>query len=352
MIVNLNDLQTVYDDEIRKNVKNKKKILEFERNKIEYLIDIKRVLENGKYSGGTYNIFLVYKPKVRVVMSSSIYDKITNHYVARYILLPKLSKYLNNYNCATRKSMGTDYAIRLLKKHIEYYKRYDNFYFLKIDISKYFYNIDHAVLLHMIKGELLEDEYKLVEKIINSTNYNYINKKIIEFERKINVELPKYNYGKGLPIGNMTSQFLAIFYLSKLQHYMIHNLHLKFVNYMDDYVILHEDKTYLKYCLNQINEKLKKEYKLDLNEKKTVISNCKIGINFLGYKFKVTNKKTCVSLAKCTKNNIKKGIKRNKYLYSNTLIPFKSLFSSIETYKYSYKFVDKAVIKNIFDKYW
>ena len=84
MNVSLKDVRSVYEEEIKKNVKNKRKIFEFERNKLEYLIDIKRVLENGEYNGGKYNIFLVYKPKVRVVMSTSVYDKIINHYVARY----------------------------------------------------------------------------------------------------------------------------------------------------------------------------------------------------------------------------------------------------------------------------
>lgn len=86
------------------------------RNKIEYLLDIKRVLKNNLYKDGKYNIFLVFKPKIRVVMSQSVYDKIINHYVARFILIPKLNKYLNDRNCATRKGMGTSYAIDLLKK--------------------------------------------------------------------------------------------------------------------------------------------------------------------------------------------------------------------------------------------
>lgn len=147
MIVNISDLLNVYDNEIKKNVRNKKKIFEFERNKIQYLIDIKRMLEGGKYKGGKYNIFPVYKPKIRVVMSQSVYDKVINHYVTRYILMPKLEKYLNDRNCATRKDMGLSYAIELLKKDIECFKKYHKFYFLKLDISKFFYNIDHNILI-------------------------------------------------------------------------------------------------------------------------------------------------------------------------------------------------------------
>ena len=352
MIVKISDLKIIYDEEIKKNVKNKRKIFDFERNKIEYLLDIKRVLESGDYYGGKYNIFLVYKPEIRVVMSQSVYDKIINHYVARFILIPRLEKYLNERNCATRKNMGVSYAIKLLKKDIESFKKYHKFYFLKLDISKYFYNIDHEVLINLISNDLNEEELLLVKNILNSTNKSYINKVIERYEDKLNIELPKYNYNKGLPIGNMTSQFLSIFYLAKLQHYIRHNLHLKFINYMDDYIIIHENKEYLKYCLSIIKDKLLNEYKLNINVNKTFITSSNIGINFLGYNFKVINNKTIITLSNNSKRNIIKGIKRSKYLYNNNLIRFNSLFSSIENYKYSYKYVNKIYIRNIFDKYW
>lgn len=186
MKVNISDLKIIYEEEIKKNVKNKKKILEFERNKIEYLLCIKNLLESGEYNAGRYNIFLVYKPKIRVVMSQSVYDKIINHYIARFILIPKLENYLNNRNCATRKNMGTSYAIELLK------------------------------------NDLNDEELNIVKIILNSTNHSYINKVIENYENKLGIELPKYYYNKGLPIGNMTSQFLSIFYLSRLQHYIRH----------------------------------------------------------------------------------------------------------------------------------
>ena len=100
-----------------------------------------------------------------------------------------------------------------------------------------------------------------------------------------------YSKDKGLSIGNMTSQFLAIFYLSKLQHFIRHNLKLIFINYMDDYIIIHHDKNYLKSFLNVIIDNINKEYKLEINKNKTFIINAKYGGNFLGYKFKVINKK-------------------------------------------------------------
>ena len=171
-------------------------------------------------------------------MAQGIYDKIINHYVTRYILIPKLEKYLNNKNSATRKGMGTSYAIKLLKKDFESFKKYDKFYFFKLDISKYFYSLDHEVIISIIKQYLTQDELNIVKIILDSTNKEYINKKIEYLEKKYNVILPKYEYKKGLTIGNLSSQFLAILYLSKLQHYITNNLHIKFINYMDDYILI------------------------------------------------------------------------------------------------------------------
>lgn len=65
--------------------------------------------------------------------------------------MPKLEKYLDYRNVATRKNMGSDYAIRLAKKYLETLKKNDEFYVLKLDISKYFYSIDHEVLKSFLK---------------------------------------------------------------------------------------------------------------------------------------------------------------------------------------------------------
>lgn len=351
MRVSLYDLVDIFELEVKKNVRNKKKLMNFERHKLEYLTDIKRVLESGDYDGGKYNIFLVYEPKVRVIMAQSIYDKVINHYITRFILMPKLEKYLKDRNCATRKEMGTTYALKLLKKDIESFKKYDTFYFLKLDISKYFYSLDHEVIISLVEKDLEPDELNLVRKILDSTNKLYVNKTIERLERKYNVELPKYAYGKGLAIGNLSSQFLAILYLTDLQYFISYNLQIKFVNYMDDYVLIHNSKDYLKKSLEIIDEKLRSEYKISLNEKKTCILNCKEKLNFLGYSFRVINKKTIIKITSTKRRNIRKGIRRTNYLYKNNLIKFNQYFSSIETFKNGYLFTDKQKMKEFVDKY-
>ena len=121
---------------------------------------------------------------------------------------------------------------------------------------------------------------------------------------------------------------------------------------MDDYIIIHQDKDYLKKCLNIITCKLNKEYNLQVNKNKTYISLSRNGVPFLGYNFKVINKKTIIKLSKNSKKNIKKGIKRTKYLYKNNYIEFSQVFSSIENYKHSYPYASKKEVKNIFELYW
>ena len=244
--LNVSNLLNIYENEISKNVKNKRKLYDFEINKMQYIEDIIKMLKNGLVGHKHYNIFLIYEPKCRLVMSLSVKDKVINHFVTRYVLEKKLTKYLNDRNVATRKGMGTDYAIKLVKKYINKLKcKYDNFYVLKMDISKYFYSIDHEVLKKLMADKLDTYEYDIISKIIDSTNKNYINETINKVKK--NNDIPLYEYNKGLPIGNMTSQFLSIYYLYKLDHFIVNDLHLKYyVRYMDDFIVLDNDIKKLK----------------------------------------------------------------------------------------------------------
>ena len=169
--IKLQNLLFIYEKEISKNVKNKKKLYDFEINKMQYLENIMNMLNNGSVGHNRYNIFLIYEPKCRLVMSLSVRDKVINHFVTRYTLEKKLTKYLDDRNVATRKGMGTDYAIKLVIKYMNKLKqKYNKFYVLKLDISKYFYSIDHDVLKSLMVDKLDTYEFDIISKIIDSTN--------------------------------------------------------------------------------------------------------------------------------------------------------------------------------------
>ena len=325
--LNVSNLLRIYETEISKNVKNKKKLYDFEINKMQYIEDIINMLNNGVVGHKHYNIFLIFEPKCRLVMSLSVKDKVINHFVTRYILETKLCKYLDCRNVATRKGMGTDYAIRKVIKYINILKRkYKTFYVLKLDISKYFYSIDHEVLKGLLIDKLDDYEYNIVSEIIDTTNKEYINKTINKL--KEDRDIPNYLYGKGLPIGNMTSQFLSIYYLYKLDYFIVHDLGLKYyIRYMDDFIILEKGKVKAKLLLKEISIFLNKELHLNLNNKSRIYPN-KMGINFCGYRIFETH----ILLRNRSKKKIKNNIKIWKKLYINNKINYKKMELSFNSW--------------------
>ena len=180
---------------------------------------------------------MIFEPKARLVMSQTVFDKIINHFVANYYLIPFLDNKLIDSNVATRKNKGSSYAINLLKKYFN--KLIINnpgkeIYYLKIDISKYFYSIDHNILTKMLDKDIAdEDVISLIKIIIAETNSDYVNDNIRFYNNTYGTDIPYYKNNKGLSIGAMTSQFLAIFYLNELDHYIKEKLHCKYyIRYM------------------------------------------------------------------------------------------------------------------------
>ena len=114
-----------------------------------------------------------------------------------------------------------------------------------------------------------------------------------------------YKKGKGLPIGNMSSQVIAILYLNELDHFIKEKLKIKYYErYMDDGIILHEDREYLEYCLKEITKILDK-YKLKLNNKTKIIDS-RQGFEFLGFRYYIKNNRLIMKV----KNQTKKKFKR------------------------------------------
>lgn len=272
---------------IKKNTKNKKKLEKFEDYFSINITNIYNILKNKTYDGGTYNSFIIKEPKARLIMSQDITNKIINHFVSYYYLIPSLNNLIDS-NVATRLNKGTSYGIKLLKKYLNQIKN-KNFYILKCDIKKNFYNIDHDKLKQILIKKIKDkDILNILYTIIDSSN-------------KTN----NYEYGKGLPIGNMTSQVLAILYLNELDHHI---------------------KEKLKYCLKEI-KKILDEYKLQLNNK-TMILNKKQGITFSGYRFIIKNK-LIIKIPHKNKYKIKRKL---KYLYNNDIDKYNTLKNSYKGY--------------------
>lgn len=318
---------------IKKNTKNREKLFNFEMFYSCNIISIYVILKNRKYRHSAYNIFLIQEPKYRIIMSEIMSDKIVNHLISKYVLNPLILPKLIEQNVATRKNKGTKAGLKFVKEYINKLKmNYENIYVLKCDIKKYFYNIDHNLILKKMRHIIKDDDiYDMLQNIICSTDDDYVNERIkkvvdkeIERIQNLNIsnkekriqelkDIPYYKKGKGLPIGNMTSQILAIYYLNDLDHFVKEKLHCKYyIRYMDDFIIFHYDKEYLKKVKNFIEKKIK-EYKLELNSK-TNIFNLKNGFGFLGYYFLLKNKRLIIKINSSTKKRIKKKMKKLKQI--------------------------------------
>lgn len=339
-ILDIKVIQKIYSSRVRVNTKNKLKLEKFENNYVSNMIYIKQILEERNYKPGRYNIFLIKEPKLRIIMSQNIIDKLINHVVTQYFLINIFESTLIEENVATRKNKGTKYGIFLLKKYLNEVKD-KNFYVLKFDISKYFFNLDHDIIKELLEHKIKDkDVLKILYDIVDSTDSCYVNERINLLKEKeiqrINnsnskdkerlikeiKELPNYEVGKGLPIGNMSSQFLAILYLNELDHFIKNKLKIKYyIRYMDDGVIIHQNKEYLQYCLEEIN-KILERYKLKLN-KKTKIYSCKEGFEFLGFRYIIKNNKVIMKVKNSTKKRFKRKIKvYNKLLKKDKLSEF------------------------------
>ena len=287
-------------NEVCSNTKNKRKVANYKQYKCIYISRIYNTLKNKNYEVGPYNIFTIYEPKERRIVSQSIHDKIINHLVARHILYPAILPCLIPENVASRKDKGTKEGLRLAQSfHRKCKIKYGSYYILKCDISKFFASINQDILKQKLKREIKDkDALNIVFKIIDSEE-------------------------NGLGIGNMTSQVLAIFYLNDMDHYIKEKLKIKYyVRYQDDFLLFHPSKDYLKKCLEKIKIFLSKE-QLSLNKKSRIYKNTNHFI-FLG---RTQNGK----YAKY--RNLKRKLKYKKHLYETGSITLPSYLSTLICYK-------------------
>lgn len=340
-------------NKIKRSCRNRKAVYEFSLNLNTHIMNILMLLKERNYKFSRYKIFMIRDPKFRIIMSENIPDKLVNHLVSKHILLPALESKLIDTNVATRIDKGSGYAFNMFIKYInklKYSKK--EIYLLKIDIKKYFYNIDHEILKELVRKYIRDkDALDLLDVIIDSTNEEYVNKVInnlkedkIKYINNLNItdrekniklkmirDIPLYQKGKGLPIGNMTSQILAIFYMNSVDHFIKENLGFKYyIRYMDDLLIIDTDLDKLKNSFDLIVDEIRK-LKLDINSKSNIykLSN---GISFLGYMFKLNKNNKLI--VRYNNKTIRRINKRLKNLYKYDYEKYVKSYGSYKGYLY------------------
>ena len=263
--------------EFLKGKKQRKDVLIFERNLMANIIDLHNDLKNKIYKHSTYKAFKINDPKPRDIHKASVRDRLLHHAIYR-VLYPYFdTKFIHDsYSC--RLGKGTHRALdrfkyfggKVSKNHTQ------TCYVLKCDIRKFFASIDHNILKDIL-AKYIEDKETLwlLNQIIDS------------FQTKEKVPLSyaiAYVDGRGLPLGNLTSQLLVNIYMNLFDQFVKRELKVKYyIRYADDFVIFSEDKEYLENTLKQMKEFLENNLKLQMHPDKVFIKTLSSGIDFLGW---------------------------------------------------------------------
>ena len=242
---------------------NKYEVLKFNMDMESNIWNIINELKSGKYKLGKYKEFVIYEPKERIIKCLPYKDRIVQQWYIYEFIKPFIIPRLINSTCACIDNRGTHYAVRLVRKYLWKAKHeYGEYYILKLDIKKYFYNIDKGILFNIMK--------------------EYISDKLLLNLTKVFI----YNNGDkiGIPIGNYTSQYFANIYLDQLDKYIKYDLGIKYyVRYMDDMIIILKNKDECKIIMNRVRLFLSKRLHLELNDKSRYYPG-NMGVNFCGYR--------------------------------------------------------------------
>ena len=251
-----------------KNVRWKPSVLKYEANGLNNTLLLKQSIFNGKYKIKDYQHFKIHEPKERDICATRLPDRQVQRALCSGGLYQDITEHFIYDNCACQIGKGTDFALDRLKSHLlKFYRQHGtNGWVLKCDVKHFFDSTDHEIAKQIMRKYVQDDDaYKYVCDVIDS------------FEGDV-----------GIGLGSQISQLIELCVLDGLDHIIKEQLHIKhYIRYMDDFILIHENKEYLKQCKTFIENHLK-GLKLELN-KKTNIYPLKQGVVFLKWRFIFTD---------------------------------------------------------------
>lgn len=315
----------------RRCKRDKKPLVRFEMETLDHLYDMYDRLETGKFRPSKYSSFIVKVPKLREIQTQPYKNRVMQHVLCDNILSPYFTKRAILDNAACQKGKGMHFALdrfeAMLRAHVR--KHGVTGYFLKCDILKYFPSIPHKRLKEIICSHIADTRIKkLVEEIIDSyhTKSAFLDKYGIPYRGEGD------RTGRGIPIGNQTSQIFGMFYLNTVDRLIKERLRIKvYSRYMDDFVLLHEDREYVKHALEEISKAIG-YLGLKFNDK-TQILPIKNGITYLGFRFIVTPTGRVVrTVRKSTKKRLRWRARLLKKAYLDGIIPIERIDASLAAF--------------------
>ncbi len=259
-IYSLENLRIAFENFKRGKAK-KPDIINFSEKQAKEIYKIYDQVRRKSYRHGPYKEFYIQDPKIRKINKATARDRVVHHALFRK-LYPIFDRtfIFDSYSCRIGK--GTHQGVRRLQKFVRKTSKNNRriCWVLKCDIRKFFDNINHNILM------------QLIGKRVKDRNALWLAGKIVE------------SFSPGLPLGNITSQLFANIYLHELDMFIKHDLRVRYyIRYCDDFIILHEDKDYVKSLIPKIDKFLISKLNMQLHPNKIIIHSHRQGADFLGY---------------------------------------------------------------------
>ena len=264
-IISLENLLEAWK-EFLKGKRGKKDVQEFQYRLSDSIISLNTDLKNKTYKHGGYYAFNISDPKPRNIHKATVRDRLIHHALYRK-LYPIFDVHLiqDSYSC--RKRRGTHRALNRFSEFalIASKNNTKTVWILKCDVRKFFASIDQPILMAIMKGHVLDkDIIWLIDNIVSSFHGT--------------------QKGKGLPLGNLTSQLLVNIYMNEFDQYVKHVLKQKYyIRYADDFVLMSQNRKELEEILPKINNFLLQNLKLVFHPDKVFIKTFASGVDFLGW---------------------------------------------------------------------
>ena len=276
--------------ECRKHKRNRTGALQFEVDLESNLVELWEEINSGTWKPRPSTVFIVDKPVIREIFAASFRDRVVHHLVIGRLndIFEKVFIY-DSYSC--RKYKGTHFGVSRAARFI---RRCSPAWVLKIDIRGYFMSINRKILYRKLEA-LINEHYHAFDKerikelcqiiIFNDPTQNCIFHSPSVFWKQLPKDKSLFTAKRncGLPIGNLTSQVFANFYLTEFDHFIKKQCGIRnYGRYVDDCIMVHPSRAFLKKLIPDIQKYLQNNLELNLHSKKVYLQPCHSGVKFLG----------------------------------------------------------------------
>lgn len=320
-IAELDNLYLAYAKACR-GKRTKVEVIKFSKNLSQNLAKMQSEIIDGEVCVGNYTYFQIRDPKPRTICAASFYERVLHHAIMN-VCHPYFDRGLIYDTYATRPGKGIYSALEKAKKAMIQYR-----YVVKLDVRKYFDSIQHSVLKMELRRIFKDNRLlRIFDSIIDSYSVSD---------------------GCGLPIGNLTSQYFANLYLSRIDHQIKEQFRVKtYVRYMDDMLLFFDDRTEMQSVVIGV-ETLTKERGLILKTPLVKPTNC--GIFFLGYKLmphhlllgRVSKQRFCAKMKNYARF-LSFGL-WNQQRYADHITPLLAFVDKASTYRFRRDVMTKVAI--------